>query len=250
LSGPAIGDARLAAPGSVEEKRGGGSGDVAGGDGRQRPACGVRHGERSLLFDRLGLAEQVFHEERQGQRPVGRASALDQLVHGQRSRQEPGLALVPVTQGRDAYHPDSQAPDRPAGRAGEVQVIVLGAARVAERGRGHEPEHAVSARERLRDRAGIAVGTLHHLSAGVRALRQPGGIAGDHADRLAAVQDAVQDLPTDLAGRRGDDDHEYLHKGWLATGTSRRLPDGAQLTGCDGAGEGPIRSPLVPWGYE
>jgi hypothetical protein len=37
-----------------------------------------------------------------------------------------------------------------------------------------------------------------------------GRVARDHPDRLAAPEDAAQDLVADQAGGRGDDDHVAL----------------------------------------
>ena len=64
-------------------------------------------------------------------------------------------------------------------------------------------------------------------------------IAGRDGAKAAAL---AKDLPPDLPGWRGDDDHENLRES-RPTQRERRgpLPDGAQLTGHDGAGEGPIR---------
>ena len=73
----------------------------------------------------------------------------------------------------------------------KTAVKTLGAAGVAESGRWrHEPEQAVSARERLRDRAGVTVEAPHHLSAGAHpASRAPnlGGGTGEGGQLRTSV---------------------------------------------------------------
>lgn len=80
---------------------------------------------------------------------------------------------------------DSLVLDRLARWPGEAQVVVHGALGVAVR--GHQPEHAVSACERLGDDSEISVRALHDLDALAQARRQAGGIACDHADRAVIM---------------------------------------------------------------
>jgi hypothetical protein len=83
-------------------------------------------------------------------------------------------------------------------RAGEVHVGGLDA--VGVRIRGHQPEHGVSARERLVHDVGVAVRPRDDLNtlAGLRGK-----------DRLAAAEQVLENLMADEAGGRGDDNHRF-----------------------------------------
>ena len=49
--------------------------------------------------------------------------------------------------------------------------------------------------------------SLHDLDALARLRREARGVARDHANRLAAVENVLEDLVADSARGRGDDDH-------------------------------------------
>lgn len=49
-----------------------------------------------MASDRVGLVEEVVHEGRHRQRPVAHARARDQIVHRERGRHIPGVALHPA----------------------------------------------------------------------------------------------------------------------------------------------------------
>src|SRR5262249_49813380 len=57
----------------------------------------------------------------------------------------------------------------------------------------------------------VAMRSLHDLNAVAGLRGEARRVARDHADSLAADEDAFEDLTADIAGGRGDDDHStYL----------------------------------------
>jgi hypothetical protein len=103
-----------------------------------------------------------------------------------------------MNDGADSDDPlDALGLKRVARRPGEVQVGGLDALGV--RVWRHQPEHRVGALERLVDDVDVAVRSLHDLDAVAGSGGEAVGVACDHADRLVAVEDVVEDLMADLA---------------------------------------------------
>jgi len=85
--------------------------------------------------------------------------------------------------------------ERLGGGPGETDVCILDAL-----GRGvrrAEPEHCIGPSERRVHDAGIAVRALDDLDALARLRREVGGVAHDHAKRLAGVEQVLEDLAAD-----------------------------------------------------
>jgi len=92
--------------------------------------------------------------------------------------------------------------------AGEAEVVLHDVSGV--RGRGHQPQDAVGIVERLEEGPGVAVGTADDLGVFTYLRSEPVGVAGDHADGLPGGDELADDLPADLAGGCGNDDHGNL----------------------------------------
>jgi hypothetical protein len=104
--------------------------------------------------------------------------------------------------------PDTVPPDRLAQRQREVAEVALDAVG-ARRGR-HQPEHPVGTVAGRAEEIGVGVRALEHLGPLTCPGSQAAGVAGDHPDRgrfVQGVENVVEDLSADTAGRGGDDDH-------------------------------------------
>ncbi len=142
------------------------------------------------------------------------AGGRDPVVHGERGGDRSGVLGHAAPQAGDGDDPGDALPrDHVAQRQREVAEVALDAVG-AGRGR-HQPEHlAGPLAGRAQDR-GVGVRALEHLGPCAGPGAEPAGVAGDDAQGgpvvagVEGVQDAVEDLPADAAGRGGDDDHEH-----------------------------------------
>src|SRR5439155_365934 len=91
-----------------------------------------------------------------------------------------------------------------AARAAVSLVVTVGSLRSPSMGEKNMPCLAI---ECCVDDRGIAVGALDDVDAFAGVSWQSGRIAGDHPERFSAVEQVVEDLVADEAGRGGDDDH-------------------------------------------
>src|ERR1700693_1076424 len=90
---------------------------------------------------------------------------------------------------------------------GEVEVSFLNALGLGV-GR-HKPEDGVRPFERSLHHFVVAVRSLHYLDVLAKVRKESFRVACYNADRLSAVENAVKDLLSNLAGGRGNDNHEY-----------------------------------------
>src|SRR5580704_8329647 len=90
-------------------------------------------------------------------------------------------------------------------RPGETDIGGLDAC--SPRSGRSEPEHCVGAGESRVDNGRVAVRALDNLEALARSCRDAARVAANDAQRLAALEQVVEDLVADQAAGCGDDDH-------------------------------------------
>src|SRR6266581_6049783 len=90
-------------------------------------------------------------------------------------------------------------------RLGEADIGGVDA--LSPRIRRREPEDCVGACESRVDDGRVTVGALDDLDALARTSRDAARVAADDAQRLAAVEQVLEDLAADQSAGYGDDDH-------------------------------------------
>jgi hypothetical protein len=155
---PEYRDILLPAPRAVEQQCCGDDREIARGHHGDLAAGGDRGEELALGLDGLDLVEKVVHERGHRQGAVAHARAGDQVFHRERGRHMSGVRVpwCPAAEGRDDDDPlDALGLECLARRSGEVDVS--GGDAVGVGVRRCQPEHGVSARERLGDDVVVAV---------------------------------------------------------------------------------------------
>ena len=181
------------------------------------------------VADRLGLTEQVLHQERRAQRPVVRArwprSPRPRRATPRSARRSSPLRGPGSRRRRPARHPGCPITSRSGSVKSRKWPSTLAACGVGgtSQNRRSAPAHA-SFRT-----AGSACDPRTTSTRSRARCGETGGVAGDHPDPRGAVggvEETVEDLAADLPGRGGDDDHEQLPWGapsWRCRWCLRRL---------------------------
>ena len=167
----------------------------------------VERPEHLALLYRVGLLQRVLHEARHREGLDRSASLVQEIDHSDRRGDQPRAILPFGAAAKRGDHDDARnakAADRFGRGAGEVDVRVVERFR---RGGRRYPEHGLRAVEGAIDHRGIAVRSLDDIDSIADRLRQLARIAHDAAHRFVAVEQMLDDVVADIAGRRRDDDH-------------------------------------------
>jgi hypothetical protein len=171
--------------------------------------------EHALVLDRPGLADDVVHERRVGQRPVANAATGDQVIHRQRAGDIAGTVCPgrAAAERGDANHALDAVPrERLSGGPREADERSFNRRRLRVGRR--QPENGVGVGECLVDDRRVAVRALDNVEALADVGRESRRIPGDGAELFAAVEQVVAHLVADEAAGSGDDDHRVAFRLW------------------------------------